>query len=533
MVTAEQIAKLGYPSVNVLAVTDEFAKSNKKVVQQVVCQVMRAQTIESGPKADTYITKAAKIVGAPGDQAIAATKVLPFVPADQQQEYLKPGGGLTKAYKLTGQFLVDQGRPRRSRAMRHRRATSTGATWTRRSRTDATSERSTPVDGTGCGAGLAASASRSPAVPAGGPGAWRSTASTSTSGRASSSACSARPGAASRRCSTCWPASRTPDARAGAVDGQPVTGSGSRAGRALPDTDALPLADHAGQRALRAACPQGARDRRRASARSSCSTRWASGTPRTAYPHELSGGMRQRAAFARVLVNRPRLLLMDEPFGALDAMTRVAMQRFLLDLWERDRMTVVFVTHDVEEAVLLGDRICVMSGTRDVPGRSSTSTCPGPASIELTETLEFVRLKRQVREALEEEPEMSDRHGRRATRRPRADEPAHSPGGRPPRAVVLPAPVGSRGLALVPGDLGAPRLRQGRPGDPADGAGDGADVLGLPLPGVPGGRRPDAVAARAGQRRPDRRRLGRRRAHRRRVGGAMASVPSCGSWSTR
>ena len=54
---------------------------------------------------------------------------------------------------------------------------------------------------------------------------------------------------------------------------------------------------------------------------------------------------------------------MDEPFGALDAITRVAMQRFLLDLWQRDRITVVFVTHDVEEAVLLGDRVCVMSGT--------------------------------------------------------------------------------------------------------------------------------------------------------------------------
>ena len=110
VVTAEEIAKLGYPSVNVLAVTDDFAKSKKKVVQQVVCQVMKAQTIESGPKADAYITKAASIVGAPGEQAIAATKILPFVPADQQEEYLKPGGGLSKAYKLTGEFLVDQGR---------------------------------------------------------------------------------------------------------------------------------------------------------------------------------------------------------------------------------------------------------------------------------------------------------------------------------------------------------------------------------------------------------------------------------------
>ena len=122
---------------------------------------------------------------------------------------------------------------------------------------------------------------------------------------------------------------------------------------------------------------------------------------RDAYPHELSGGMRHRAAFARVLVNRPRLLLMDEPFGALDAITRVAMQRFLLHLWERDRITIVFVTHDVEEAVLLGDRICVMSGT---PGRTRATfevDLPRPRDLDITETLEFVSLKRQVRQALE------------------------------------------------------------------------------------------------------------------------------------
>jgi NitT/TauT family transport system substrate-binding protein len=110
VVTAEEIAELGYPSVNVLAVTDEFAKANRKVVQQVVCQVMRAQTIATGSGAEKYISTAAKIVGAPADQAIAATKVLPFVSAAQQQEYLEPGGGLSQAYKLTGEFLVDQGR---------------------------------------------------------------------------------------------------------------------------------------------------------------------------------------------------------------------------------------------------------------------------------------------------------------------------------------------------------------------------------------------------------------------------------------
>ncbi|MCW2598834.1 MAG: transporter related protein [Frankiales bacterium] len=122
-----------------------------------------------------------------------------------------------------------------------------------------------------------------------------------------------------------------------------------------------------------------------------------------AFPHELSGGMRHRAAFARVLVNRPRLLLMDEPFGALDAITRVAMQRFLLHLWQREQITIVFVTHDVEEAALLGDRVCVMSGS---PGRARAVIevdLPRPRSIEDTETLEFVQLKRRIREALEDD----------------------------------------------------------------------------------------------------------------------------------
>jgi ABC-type nitrate/sulfonate/bicarbonate transport system ATPase subunit len=114
------------------------------------------------------------------------------------------------------------------------------------------------------------------------------------------------------------------------------------------------------------------------------------------YPAALSGGMRQRAAFLRTILTDRSLILLDEPFGALDALTRRSMQEWLLDVWAELQRTVVLITHDVEEAIFLSDRIAVMSPR---PGRiiaEHTIDLPRPRSAEVITEPAFVEIKRRV-----------------------------------------------------------------------------------------------------------------------------------------
>jgi len=127
------------------------------------------------------------------------------------------------------------------------------------------------------------------------------------------------------------------------------------------------------------------------------------------YPAELSGGMRQRVGIARVLIMQPKVLLMDEPFGSLDAQTRMLMQELLLRVWERHHQTVLFITHDIEEALLLADRVCVMTAR---PGRIKKNIdvrIPRPRAIEVTTSPEFNALRREVLALIREESEHAAR----------------------------------------------------------------------------------------------------------------------------
>jgi NitT/TauT family transport system ATP-binding protein len=122
------------------------------------------------------------------------------------------------------------------------------------------------------------------------------------------------------------------------------------------------------------------------------------------FPYELSGGMKQRVAIARAWINEPSVLLMDEPFAALDAQTRLMMQEFLLRVWDELKTTVLFITHDVDEAICLGDRILVMKAR---PGRVIMEVAVPFTRPREPETLifskEFVEIKHKIIHVIKEE----------------------------------------------------------------------------------------------------------------------------------
>ena len=118
------------------------------------------------------------------------------------------------------------------------------------------------------------------------------------------------------------------------------------------------------------------------------------------YPHELSGGMKQRVAIARALANEPRILIMDEPFGALDALTRAKMQAYLLQIWKKVNVTILFITHDLDEAVYLSDRILVLGVNPGGVREFIENPVPRPRTPEQFLTSEFLAIKHRLDELI-------------------------------------------------------------------------------------------------------------------------------------
>ena len=186
------------------------------------------------------------------------------------------------------------------------------------------------------------------------------------------------------------------------VDGAPVAGPGPDRGMVFQSYTLFPWLTVAGnvEFALRGE-PMSKRERREV-ARAHLALVGLEGFA-DSYPSQLSGGMRQRVAIARALSYRPKILLMDEPFGALDAQTRQLMQELLTRVWEQHRLTVLFVTHDIDEAVFLSDRVLLMTAR---PGRIKEDVAielERPRRFELLASPEFLDYKARLLASVREE----------------------------------------------------------------------------------------------------------------------------------
>lgn len=122
------------------------------------------------------------------------------------------------------------------------------------------------------------------------------------------------------------------------------------------------------------------------------------------YPSELSGGMKQRVAIARALANSPKVLLMDEPFSALDPQTKANMQLLMRQIWQVEKPTVIFVTHDIEEAVFLSSKIYVLTSRPGTVKKEVPILLPYDRKLELKDTEEFITLRKKVNSLIEHEP---------------------------------------------------------------------------------------------------------------------------------
>lgn len=128
-----------------------------------------------------------------------------------------------------------------------------------------------------------------------------------------------------------------------------------------------------------------------------------------AYPHQLSGGMKQRVAIARALATQPRILLMDEPFGALDAQTRAKMQSYLLEIWKNIDITILFITHDLDEAIFLADRILVLKANPGEVDELIEVSVPRPRHLDQLLSPEFLATKKRLEQLIH--PPASEEEG--------------------------------------------------------------------------------------------------------------------------